>query len=335
MSNDDKNYKGSTFWQLMIAIPGSILGFTLIIALLAKSLHPASEVVTIGPDAIAAKIEENIKPVAVVEVAAPPVGAHVDKGGEEVVKAVCSACHAAGLMGSPKIGDKGQWGPRIAQGYETLVSHAIHGIRMMPAKGGNPDLTDGEIANAVAYMANQAGANFKAPAAGAALAESKLVAATVVATTEKPVADKAATKTAKAEPAKAMSTKAASSTKAETFVDKVAATAPNPADKAEPVKEPAKEEPVKTASAGKTGEQVYKGVCSVCHAAALMGAPKFGDKDQWAPRITQGYDTLVNHAIHGIRMMPAKGGNPGLSDEEVGRAVAYMANEGGASFKAK
>ncbi len=327
MSNDDKNYKGSTFWQLMIAIPGSILGFTLIIALLAKSLHPESETVTVAPEALAAKVEENIKPVAVVEVAAAPVGAHVDKGGEEVVKAVCSACHAAGLMGSPKIGDKGQWGPRIAQGYETLVSHAIHGVRMMPAKGGNPDLTDGEIANAVAYMANQSGANFKAPAAGAA-------APVVSEVTAAPPAQPTATKPTAEKLAKV----AAPTTKnADGFVDQVAATAPQVVEKSEQSKEEAvkKEEPVKVASAGKSGEQVYKSVCAMCHSAALMGAPKFGDKDQWAPRIAQGYDTLVDHAIHGIRMMPAKGGNPGLSDEEVGRAVAYMANEAGASFKAK
>ncbi len=161
MSNNDKGYKGSTFWQLMIVIPGSILGFTLLIALLAKSLGPTAESSTLAPAAIAAKVEENVKPVAQVEVAAADNGAHVNKSGEEVVKAVCSACHAAGLMGSPKIGDKSMWGPRIKQGYETLVSHAISGIRMMPAKGGNPDLTDGEIANAVAYMANQAGADFK------------------------------------------------------------------------------------------------------------------------------------------------------------------------------
>ena len=81
-------------------------------------------------------------------------GPHVDKSGEEVVKAVCGMCHTAGLMNAPKIGDKGQWAPRIAQGYDTLVSHAINGIRSMPAKGGNAALTDGEIANAVANMAN-------------------------------------------------------------------------------------------------------------------------------------------------------------------------------------
>jgi cytochrome c5 len=111
------------------------------------------------PVPVVAKVEENIKPVAVAEVA-PPVTEHVAKSGAEVVKGVCAMCHAAGLMNAPKIGDKGQWAPRIAQGYETLVSHAVNGIRTMPAKGGNPDLTEAEIAAAVAEMANQAGAKF-------------------------------------------------------------------------------------------------------------------------------------------------------------------------------
>ena len=323
MSNKDKGYEGSSFWQLMIAIPGSILGFTLLISLLAKSLGPTADAPTLAPAAVAAKVEENVKPVAQVVVATAN-SAHVDKGGEEVVKAVCSACHAAGLMGSPKIGDKSMWGPRIKQGYETLVSHAIAGIRMMPARGGNPDLTDGEIANAVAYMANQAGANFKAPAKGAAAPLAAVDSAVIAPPpAEKSVGNKS--------PAEKSAKIAAAAKKDVGFVEQVAATAPQPSDKAEL----AKEEPAKTASVGKTGEQVYTGVCSMCHAASLMGAPKFGHKSQWAPRIAQGYDTLVDHAIHGIRMMPAKGGNPSLSDEEIGRAVAYMANEGGASFKVK
>jgi cytochrome c5 len=73
-------------------------------------------------------------------------------------------------MNAPKIGDKGQWAPRIAQGYDLLINHAINGIRAMPAKGGNPALSDGEIANAVANMANASGANFTAPAPKAATA---------------------------------------------------------------------------------------------------------------------------------------------------------------------
>ena len=321
MSNDNKDYKGSTFWQLMIVIPGSILGFTLLISLLAKGFGGMAEAPTLAPEAIAAKAEENVKPVANVVVAAADAGSHVNKSGEEVVKAVCSACHAAGLMGSPKIGDKSMWGPRIAQGYETLVSHAVAGIRMMPAKGGNPDLTEGEIANAVAYMANQAGANFKVPAAGAVVAAPAVSAPPVAVVTPAVTEKKSADKAAKAVPTK----------KVEGFVNQVAATAVQPV---EPVKAVEKAEPAKATASGKSGEQVYNAVCSMCHGAALMGAPKLGDKDQWGPRIAQGYDTLVQHALKGIRMMPAKGGNPSLSDDEVGRAVVYMANKGGADFKA-
>jgi cytochrome c5 len=71
----------------------------------------------------------------------------------------------------------------------------------------------------------------------------------------------------------------------------------------------------------------------MCHAAGLMNAPKFGDKGMWAPRVAQGYDTLVKNAVNGIRSMPARGGNAALTDAEVAGAVKYMANASGASFK--
>ncbi|MES2637035.1 MAG: c-type cytochrome [Pseudomonadota bacterium] len=165
MSKHDEGYSSSSFWQLIIAIPGTILGFTLLISLLAhffgKPEAPAEA--TPEPAAIEAKVEEAIKPVAEVEVAAASSGAGVERSGEEVTKAVCAMCHAAGLMAAPMIGNKEQWAPRIALGYETLVKHAIEGIRNMPARGGNPDLTDGEVANAVAHMANASGASFEAP----------------------------------------------------------------------------------------------------------------------------------------------------------------------------
>ena len=171
MSNNDNEYKGSTFWQLIIAIPGSILAFTLIISLIAKTFGVAGAPEVAQPAAAVAKVEENIKPAAAVEVASADAGPHAEKSGEEVYKAVCSMCHAAGLMSAPKFGDKDAWKPRIAQGYETLIDHAIHGIRSMPAKGGNPALTDGEIANAVAHMANAGGAKFTPPKAAAPAAK--------------------------------------------------------------------------------------------------------------------------------------------------------------------
>ena len=74
----------------------------------------------------------------------------------------------------------------------------------------------------------------------------------------------------------------------------------------------------------KDGKTVYNTVCAGCHGAGVLGAPKFGDKAAWAPRIAQGMPTLVNHAINGIRSMPPRGGAASLSDDEVKAGVQYM-----------
>ena len=76
----------------------------------------------------------------------------------------------------------------------------------------------------------------------------------------------------------------------------------------------------------KDGKTVYNTVCAGCHGAGVLGAPKFGDKAAWAPRIAQGIATLNNHAINGIRGMPARGGAASLSDDEVKAGVEYMVN---------
>ncbi len=81
------------------------------------------------------------------------------------------------------------------------------------------------------------------------------------------------------------------------------------------------------------GEQIFKTTCVACHGAGVAGAPKFGDAAAWAPRIKQGYDKVLDHALHGLNAMPAKGGNPDLDDVEVARAVVYMVNQSGGSFK--
>lgn len=92
-----------------------------------------------------------------------------------------------------------------------------------------------------------------------------------------------------------------------------------------------------TVSGNKTGEQVFQSVCKTCHETGMAGAPKFGDKAAWAAPIKSGFPTLVQHAINGLqqngKVMPPKGGNPDLTDTEVARAVVYMANAAGATFK--
>jgi len=81
------------------------------------------------------------------------------------------------------------------------------------------------------------------------------------------------------------------------------------------------------------GNTVYVAVCAACHDSGAAGAPKLGDNAGWSARLSQGYDILIKHAIEGIRAMPAKGGNPDLDNLEVERAVVYLANKSGASFK--
>ena len=85
------------------------------------------------------------------------------KSGEEVFKGQCAACHAAGLAGSPKLGDKTAWAPRIKTGYDAMLNSALKGKNAMGAQGGG-DHSEVEIGRAVVYMANASGAKFSEPA---------------------------------------------------------------------------------------------------------------------------------------------------------------------------
>lgn len=82
----------------------------------------------------------------------------------------------------------------------------------------------------------------------------------------------------------------------------------------------------------KSGEEVYKAQCTTCHAAGVVGAPKFADAGAWTPRIATGYAALLNSALKGKGNMAAQGGGA-FADFEIGRAVAYMANAAGAKFE--
>lgn len=91
------------------------------------------------------------------------------KSGEEVFKAQCTACHTAGAAGAPKFGDTAAWAPRVATGYEALLTSALKGKNAMGAQGGG-DFEDLEIGRAVVYMANAGGGKFEEPKAPAAAA---------------------------------------------------------------------------------------------------------------------------------------------------------------------
>ncbi|WP_321844124.1 c-type cytochrome [Paraburkholderia bannensis] len=221
----------------------------------------------------------------------------VYKTGEQVYQAVCSACHASGAAGAPKFGNSGDWAPRIAQGYDTLWHTALSGKGAMPARGGTSpdDYSDYEIGLAVAYMANHAGANFQdppKPAPGAANAAN-------------------AASGAAAAPASGADANAAQATAAAAAIAAIPQAGSAPADGAA------------SADASQAGKALYTQVCQACHAAGVLGAPKFGNKADWAPRLKDPMDTIYNYALHGKGQMPAKGGS-NASDADVKAAVDYM-----------
>ena len=228
-------------------------------------------------------IAERIQKIGMVEVrdANRPL-----RSGEDVFKGQCSACHATGAAGAPKFGDTAAWSARIKTGFEALVHSALTGKGAMAPQGGG-DFNDTEIARAVVYMANAAGAKFDEPAAPAGAA---------------PAADGASAPASAAAPAAEQPAAAAAET-----APAVVAAAPAPA----------------AATAG-AGEALYKQTCQVCHAAGVAGAPKLGDKAAWAPRLAEGLDAVYAIAVKGKGAMPPRGGSQ-ASDADLRAAVEFMA----------
>ncbi|WP_426306108.1 c-type cytochrome [Acidovorax facilis] len=226
-------------------------------------------------------IAERIQKVGMVEIrdANRPL-----RAGEEVYKGQCAACHATGAAGAPKFADTAAWSARIATGFEALVQSALKGKGAMAPQGGG-DFNDTEIARAVAYMANAAGAKFAEPAAPAAAGAAPTAAEAAPAAPATPVA--AAAPAAEAAPAAAA--------------------------------------PVAAAAAAGAGEALYKQACQVCHAAGVAGAPKFGDKAAWSARLPTGIDALYNSAAKGKGAMPPRGGAAQASDADLRAAVEFMA----------
>lgn len=283
-----------------------VIGIILLVSFVTNDRLEGAGTNSLGPEAVAQRLRPVAEEGFVLRDANAP---KVLQAGNAVYTAVCAACHTTGAAGAPKTGVAGDWTARLAQGYDTLVKHAIEGIRAMPAKGGNPDLDNVEVERAVVYMANQSGATFKEPAVPApAAAPAAPAAGTEVAAA--PVAANAATA------APVAGTPAS------------AAPAAAPASAAAPVAAAAAPAPATAAVASaETGKALYNSACIACHGAGIAGAPKLADKANWAPRIKQGTAVLYEHAIKGFQgkagVMPPKGG-ASAADADVKAAVDFM-----------
>lgn len=252
---------------VVLAFVVPVLIIVLLVKYVASAKMEGAGTAAMTPEAIA----ERLRPIGTV-VLAEAGGARTLQSGEAVYQLACAACHAAGAAGAPKTGDAGQWSARLAQGYDTLVKHAVEGFKGMPAKGGNADLDPIEVARAVVYMANRSGGKFKEPEA--------------------------------APPPAAPAAKAAERSGAQVAA---AATAPAAAKV--------------DAAAGK---QLYDTACMACHATGVAGAPRFGDKAAWAPRIQSGIDALTAAVVKGKGAMPPRGAAATATDAQLRAAVEYM-----------
>ncbi len=290
--DDDGPHEGpiKTPKQLIVAVFFAfvipIIGIILLVSFVGADKRPAA-----GSDGLSAKaVAERIRPVGSVEVKDVNDPTSL-KNGEQVYGAVCVACHGTGNLNAPKFGDAAAWAPRLPQGFETLLTHALKGKGAMPAQGGG-DFSDLEVGRAVVYMANKAGAKFEEP-------KMSVQATTSGASTEPAAASTAGT-TAVATNSAAVnpSVPAAVTTAATTTA--AAATGAAPA--------------------------LYGQICQTCHASGVANAPKLGDKAAWAPRLAQGVDGLTASAIKGKGAMPPKGGS-NASDADIKAVVSYMVSQ--------
>jgi cytochrome c5 len=149
-----------TFVVTFLLVLGFLGAFTITIWTIAHAIGTPDE-----PDPEAAgRIEERIKPLGQVATdasqllaAAPAATARAPMSAEEIVTRVCSACHGTGVLNAPKIGDKAEWSKRKAAGMSTLMASSLNGKNQMPARGGDPSLTDAEVKAAVEQMLKQSG----------------------------------------------------------------------------------------------------------------------------------------------------------------------------------
>lgn len=216
--------------------------------------------------------------------AAPPSESASNGGvdGGDVYNRVCMACHETGAAGAPVRSDEDAWSERIDQGFATLLEHSINGIGAMPARGGNPNLSDEEMEAATAYLLEPV---MDVPELGGG--------------------DDAATED-------------------EAATEEDVAASEEAGDEAAV----AEAEDANGGASDLDGAALYASSgCAACHDNGVAGAPAMGDADGWADRLDKGTDELYANAINGIGAMPAKGGNPNLSDEEVMAIVDHMIAE--------
>ncbi len=290
-------------------------------------------------------IENNIKYIGTVTTSdgSGAVAAGPARSGEEVYTTVCQACHSTGAAGAPKIDDKAAWEPRVATGFDAMMKIAVDGKGAMPARGGQ-NVPDAELKASILYMTTKAGFNMDIPKdAPAAAPEAETPKATS--------AEEPKTEETQVDTEKKAETNAKPAVEAKTEAVTPAAIPDAPVTPATPITSSTPETPVTPVTENKapaketipaalrvakkapsrSGKEIYHSTCFSCHGMGVAGAPKVGDKAAWEALLAKGNEVLYTSAIKGTQsatgIMPPKGGNFKLSDDETKAAVDYMVSK--------
>ena len=321
-----------------------------------ERIRPFGQVRVGKPDEVVAAVA------AVAPASAPAAGGAAS--GEQVYSSTCMACHAAGVAGAPKTGDKTTWEQRFAQGLDALVASSLKGKGAMPPKGGNTSLSDAEVKSAVEYMLREAGlmeaiaSTAPAPAAepapalepaaaegqtGEAVYSKACVACHSTGAAGAPkLGDKAAWEPRKSQgldalvmavlkgkgamPAKGGNNSLSEGDirKAVEFMLAGAGPAPSGSDSEASAETASADGLIDSSSTAKPGDQVYMTACVNCHARGVDGAPKVADRAAWASLEAKGVDALLRSVVAGKGAMPPKGGSASLSEDEIRGAIEFM-----------
>jgi len=155
------NSHDKSFFSTMLIVMGALFAFFFAIIFIADMISGTAPDAATDAKLVAARTAPagNVITDASQLPKPPAPAAHAALTGEQVVAQTCSACHGAGVLGAPKIGDKSAWAPRktAAGGVDGLLAHALSGKNQMPPRGGNADLSEAEVKGAIEFMLKQAG----------------------------------------------------------------------------------------------------------------------------------------------------------------------------------
>lgn len=334
-------HNDTAFLRVFGMVLGALVAFTVIIIFAANMIgggddesrasdplvakDAAARIAPVGSVRVVGQAEEEAK----VAAAGAPAASQGPRSAADVYNTVCMACHMTGAAGAPKTGDKAAWEPRVGVGMDALVQTVITGKGAMPPKGGNPGLSDDEIRGAIEHILKETGLE-------AGTGTGTATAAVPTAAPTEPAAEPAAESdvAAAAESVMDQAADAASavvdtvSAGASQFADDAQSAAGQVADAASSAVDSAvaavTPEAAESSLDLEAGKGVYQKACFACHATGAAGAPKLDDAANWAPRIAQGPEVLLQSAINGKNAMPPKGGHTYLSDAEIANTVGYM-----------